>query len=95
MIKKQKLREATDHNQGEETAPGWRNLLTLTAMAIGLVLLWLTSRVSYLLFHSLVEAFSVLVAWGIFIVAWNTRRYTAHGYFLFLGVASLGVGPTC
>ena len=62
------------------------------ALGICLVGLWLTSRVRYLLFHSLAEAFSVLVAWGMFIVAWNTRRFVAHGYFLFLGVAFLGIG---
>ncbi len=66
--------------------------IIMTAIGIGLVGLWMTSRVSYLLFHSLVELFSVLVAWGIFIVAWNSRRFIAHSFFLFLGVAFVAVG---
>ena len=64
----------------------------MAAIGIGLVGLWLTNRVSYLLFHSLVELFSVLVAWGIFIIAWNSRRFITHSFFLFLGVAFLAVG---
>ena len=67
-------------------------LIIMVAIGIGLVGFWLTSRVSYLLFHSLAELFSVLVAWGIFIVAWNSRRFIAHSFFLFLGVAFLAVG---
>ena len=82
----------SDDNLEGSASPAWKKLLILMAMGIGLIGLWLTSRVSYLLFHSLVEAFSVLVAWGMFIVAWNTRRFTAHGFFLFLGAAFLGVG---
>jgi PAS domain S-box-containing protein len=73
-------------------SPVWKKLLTLMAMGIGLFGLWLTSRISYLLFHSLAETFAVLIAWGMFIVAWNTRRFMVHGFFLFLGVAFLGVG---
>ncbi len=67
-------------------------VIITVAIGIGLVGFWLTSRVSYLLFHSLAELFSVLVAWGIFIVAWNSRRFIAHSFFLFLGVAFLAVG---
>ncbi len=64
----------------------------MLAVVIGTVGLWLTGRVSYLLFHSLAELFSVLVAWGMFILAWNSRRLLTHGFFLFLGVAFLTVG---
>jgi PAS domain S-box-containing protein len=79
-------------NPTGSASTAWKKLLILMSMGIGLIGLWLTSRVSFLLFHSLVEAFSVLVAWGMFLVAWNTRRFTAHGFFLFLGAAFLGVG---
>jgi PAS domain S-box-containing protein len=69
-----------------------RAILILSAIGIGIIGLWLTDRVSYLLFHGLAEVFSVLVAWGMFIVAWNSRRFIAHSFFLFLGVAFLAVG---
>jgi PAS domain S-box-containing protein len=51
--------------------------------------LYLTSRYNYLLFHSLAEIFSIVVAGGIFMVAWNSRRFLDNHYFLFLGIAYL------
>lgn len=81
----------------ERGAAAWRQktmkaAIILSAIGIGIIGLWLTGRVSYLLFHSLAELFSILVAWGMFIVAWNSRRFIAHSFFLFLGVAFLAVG---
>jgi len=54
-----------------------------------LFLLYLTSLYSYLLFHSLVELFSIVVASGIFIIAWNSRFFMKNNYLLFLGIAYL------
>lgn len=54
--------------------------------------LYLTSLYNYLLFHSLVEIFSVVVAGGIFIVAWNSRSFMENNYLIFLGVAYLFIG---
>ena len=54
--------------------------------------LYLTSLYSYLLFHSLSEIFSVVVAWGIFMIAWNSRQFLDNNYFLFVGIAYLFVG---
>ena len=54
--------------------------------------LYLASLYSYLLFHSLVEIFSVIVACGIFTIAWNARRMDVNNYFLFVGIGSLCVG---
>lgn len=54
--------------------------------------LYALSRANYLLFHSLVELFSVVVAFGTFTVAWHTRRTIENGYILFLGLGMLFVG---
>lgn len=63
-----------------------------TATAVGVVFgLYLSSRYSYLLFHSLVETFTIVVSWGIFVVFWNTRRFLDNGCFLTLGVAQLWI----
>jgi len=62
---------------------------------IGLLILisiYLTSFYSFLLFHSLVELFSIVIAFGIFIIAWNCRRFLDNNYLLFLGIAYLYVG---
>ena len=57
-----------------------------------LALLYLSSNMDYLLFHSLVELFSVVVAAGIFMMAWNSRAFFENHYLLFLGIAYLFVG---
>ncbi|MBS3907589.1 MAG: GAF domain-containing protein [Syntrophaceae bacterium] len=51
--------------------------------------LYLTSLYSYPLFHSLAEMFSIVIACGIFMIAWNSRRFIDNHYLLFLGVAYL------
>jgi signal transduction histidine kinase len=53
--------------------------------------LYLTSLYSYLLFHSLVELFIVVVACGIFLIAWNARRFLDNQYVLFIGISYLFV----
>jgi PAS domain S-box-containing protein len=70
-----------------------RSLLSLLVGAAVIVGLLLTRKYgSYLLFHSLVEVFSIVVAFGIFTVFWNARRFLDNGCFLFLGIACLFVG---
>lgn len=54
--------------------------------------LYLTSLYSYLLFHSLAEIFSIFVAGGIFMIAWNSRQFMDNNYLLFLGIAYLFIG---
>ncbi|MEW6666528.1 MAG: MASE3 domain-containing protein [Thermodesulfobacteriota bacterium] len=51
----------------------------------------LTSLYSFLLFHSLAELFSIVIAFGIFMVAWHSRRLLDNNYLLFLGIAYLFV----
>jgi len=54
--------------------------------------LYVASLHNYLLFHSLAEVFSIVVAFGIFVVAWNSRRFVDNNYFLFIGIAYLFIG---
>ena len=53
--------------------------------------LYIASRHNYLLFHTLAEMFSIVVAVGIFAFAWSTRRTLGNNYLLFIGVAYLFV----
>jgi signal transduction histidine kinase len=64
----------------------------VTSWIVIIVGLYLTSLYDYLLFHSLVEIFSVLIAFGIFAIAWNCRRFMDNAFFLFLGIAYLFIG---
>ncbi len=54
--------------------------------------LYLVKSHSYVLFHSLVEVFSIVIAGAIFALAWNARRYFDNGYILFIGISFLFVG---
>jgi signal transduction histidine kinase len=64
-------------------------LLVLFASLLGL---WWTSHHNYLLFHSLVEMYNVVVLWGVFFVTWSARRLLRSSCLLMLGVSSLFVG---
>jgi len=56
---------------------------------LALLGLYLASLYNYLLFHSLAEIFSIIVACGIFMIAWNSRRFLDNNYLLFIGIAYL------
>jgi len=62
--------------------------VVLTAVLFGLYVL---SRYNYVLMHSVVELFSIVVACSIFMIAWNTRRFLANNYILFVGISFLYV----
>ncbi len=53
--------------------------------------LYLTSLYNYLLFHSLAEIFSIVIAFSIFVLAWNCRNIMDNDYLIFLGIAYLFV----
>ncbi|MBN1993125.1 MAG: hypothetical protein JW953_10510 [Anaerolineae bacterium] len=67
-----------------------RIIAALTGVLV-LLGLYLTSLYSYLLFHSLAEIFSIIVACGIFMLAWNSRQFLDNNYLLLLGIAFLFV----
>ncbi|MEW5725467.1 MAG: MASE3 domain-containing protein, partial [Thermodesulfobacteriota bacterium] len=64
-----------------------RKTLSYTGALLLLVGLYFSSLYNYLLFHSLVELFSIVVAFSLFAVAWNSRKYIQNGYLLFVGLA--------
>jgi len=57
-----------------------------------LLALALTSFKNYLLFHSLVEIFSIVIACGVFMLIWNSRRFVDNDFFIVVGVGFLFVG---
>jgi signal transduction histidine kinase len=54
--------------------------------------LYFLSTYNYLLFHSVAELFSIVVAYGIFIISWNCRHNLEDKYLMLLGIAYLFVG---
>jgi signal transduction histidine kinase len=67
-------------------------VLYVLAGVVSLAGLYVLSRVNYLLFHSSVEVFSIVIAFAIFAIAWNSRRMMDSNYLLFIGIACLFVG---
>ncbi len=51
--------------------------------------LYLISIQNFLLFHSIAESFSIVIACGIFMVVWNSRRFIENNFFLIIGIAYL------
>jgi PAS domain S-box-containing protein len=67
-------------------------LSNLKPALIGTILLYglyLTNQYNFLLFHSLSEIFGIVIACGIFMVAWNSRHFVKNNYMLFIGIAYL------
>lgn len=67
--------------------------IALEALLVaGLVVgLYLSRVASYLLFHSIVETFSIVIGVAVFIITWNTREQMDNNYLLFLGISFLFV----
>ncbi|MHA1448935.1 MAG: sensor histidine kinase [Candidatus Hodarchaeales archaeon] len=66
------------------------HLVTIVGIFI-LFVLYLTSLYNYLLFHSLVELSSIVVAISIFIIVWNTRRMTDNQFVILLSTSYFAV----
>lgn len=65
---------------------------SLVVAAVSLIFLYYIHLYSFLLFHVLVEIFSVMVAFAIFMFAWNTRENIHNSSLTLLGAAYLTIG---
>ncbi|HEY0591380.1 MAG TPA: MASE3 domain-containing protein [Thermoanaerobaculia bacterium] len=84
----------TPNSRSDGRALDARLPLSPTELAVGLgilALLTLTSTYSYLVFHTLAEIFSVVIASGVFVIAWSSHRFRDINYLLFLGIGLLAV----
>ncbi|MBS1159067.1 MAG: diguanylate cyclase [Proteobacteria bacterium] len=64
----------------------WSARLSLGGILAAICLaLYLSSRHSYLLFHSLIEIVTIAVAFTLFVLTWNSRAYLNNGYLRLLG----------
>src|SRR5512142_1040344 len=71
--------------------PGSRILRPAITWAVVLTALYALSLVSYLLFHSVAEIFTIVIEFSLFVTVWNGRRFLTNHYLLFIGCASAGV----
>jgi diguanylate cyclase (GGDEF)-like protein/PAS domain S-box-containing protein len=71
---------------GYFTLPKYRTAIFLV---LALPLLYFISRHNYLLFHSLADGVSIVIAACVFTIIWNGRRIVDNDYFLYVGIAFL------
>ncbi|MFP4213993.1 MAG: MASE3 domain-containing protein [Desulfohalobiaceae bacterium] len=75
--------------------PGMPLRETFSALLLGLLTLLglvLLSAFDFLLFHTVAELFSIVIACCVFILAWNSRQNEENSAFTLLGIAYLCVG---
>lgn len=71
----------------------WAGLLGVSLLVVLVFgILYAISLSNYLLFHSLAEMASVVIAFSIFVLAWNTRQISGNSYLLLIGIGMLFVG---
>ena len=77
----------------EKGFPLWEKWLPPAfALLVGSAVLYAAYRRNPVLAHDFAEIFSVIVACGIFMLTWNTRKLIDNHYFIVLGIAYLFVG---
>lgn len=65
-------------------------LISFIAISV-LIGLFIASQYNFLLFHTLAELFSIMISAGIFMIAWNSRKFVDNEYLLFIGISFLFV----
>jgi len=73
--------------KGSEESLSARMAINIVSAVFALFLLYLISFYDYLLFHTFAEVFSIVIAFSIFLFAWNSRKYLDNFCFIFLGIA--------
>lgn len=87
-------KENTQYLNSEEIDSNGKifNWVEISTFTFILIIIFSTTFFNYLLFHSLAEIFSIIIAGGIFLVGWNSRKYIDESFFLILGISALFVG---
>lgn len=69
-----------------------KTLLTVVVILAAAYALYISSLYNYLLFHNIVEIFSVCIAVTVFVLTWNSARFIKNNYLLMVGTAYLFIG---
>jgi len=64
------------------------NAAVLTAV----IILVFLSKMNYLLYHTIAELFSIIVAYSVFILAWNSKVHFKGHFLLLIGISYLFIG---
>lgn len=69
-----------------------KNISYFLILVAGLLLLHGIAQKNYLLFHTLVELFSIIVAFAMFTLTWSARKIIDNTYLIIVGFASIFIG---
>ncbi|MBB6273925.1 PAS domain S-box-containing protein [Pedobacter cryoconitis] len=67
----------------------YRTIFTVVLLAL---IFKISAKQNFLLFHTIVELSSIVIAFAVFIVTWNTRRMLDNNYLYFVGIAYIFIG---
>jgi len=65
---------------------------TLFLMATIVLAFYFCIKESYVLFHTVVELFSIIIAFAVFMVTWNSRKIMYNLYLYFVGISYAFIG---
>ena len=77
-------------SEEKDIAPA-KTVPVLTGVAV-LAAISVLGLYNYLVFHTVAELFSIAVAFAIFMLAWNSRRYSTDNYLQVIGISYFFVG---
>jgi PAS domain S-box-containing protein len=69
-----------------------RDYLEPTIFASIVFGIYISSSYSFLIFHTIAELFSIIIAGGVFVIAWNSRKNIDNSFFLVIGISFLFIG---
>ncbi|RZJ85421.1 MAG: histidine kinase, partial [Chryseobacterium sp.] len=68
------------------------NYRTLFCVTVLILIFYFSLKQNYLLFHSIIELFSIIIAFAVFIITWNSRKMKDNNYLCFVGITYIFIG---
>lgn len=72
--------------------PKYRSIGFGISIILLALILFFFSRINYLLFHSVAELYSIVIASAVFLISWNVRHQIENQLLVYLGIAYLCIG---
>ncbi len=80
--------EAPQIKQGSQSY----SKLSIAVFFLFLLIVFASRYYSFLLFHSLAEILSVIIAGAIFVIIWDSKSFSKNYFLLFIGIATMFIG---
>lgn len=70
----------------------WFRLFRFAMLGLAVAGLHLSAAYSFLFFHSLAEILRTVALFGVFVLAWHSRRWSKNNYIVLIGISYLFIG---